>query len=57
MEGEMWIRELSFIPKSSPTYFRAVVREAIQDLDAQYEAGELEYPSYYQRRHALERML
>lgn len=53
----MWIREQSFIPSTSPNYFRDVVREAIRDLDAQYEAGELEYPSYYQRRHALERML
>ena len=53
----MWIREHAPIPATSPTYFRDVVREAIRDLDAQYEAGEIPYPSYYQRRHALERML
>lgn len=53
----MWIREQTSIPSTSPTYFRDVVREAIRDLDAQYEAGEIPYPSYYQRMRALRRML
>lgn len=53
----MLVREQSFIPVTSPTYFRDVVREAIRDLDAQYEAGEVAYESYYQRRRALRRML
>lgn len=37
--------------------FRKAAREALRDLVAQYEAGEISYPSYDQHRHALERML
>jgi len=53
----MRIREQAPIPTTSPNYFRDMVLQAIRDLDAEYQAGEVEHASYYHRRHALERML
>lgn len=53
----MQIREQTSIPPTAPSYFRAMVQEAIRELDADYQAGEVDHASYYHRRHALERML
>lgn len=53
----MRIREQSSIVPTSSGYFRDVVLEAIRDLDAEYQAGEIEHAANYHRVHALKRML
>lgn len=53
----MRIRDQSSILPSSPTYFRDMILEAIRDLEAEYQAGEVEHDAYWHRMHALKRML
>lgn len=53
----MRIREQSSILPTSPSYFRDMVLAAIRDLEAEYQAGEVESFSYEQRLRALKRML
>lgn len=53
----MRIREQSSIPPTSPTYFRDMVLEAIRNLEAEYQAGEVDHAAYWHRMHALKRML
>jgi len=57
MEDVMQFREQAFIVESSPTYFRDMVLAAIRELEADYQAGEVDYASYFHRMHAMERML
>lgn len=53
----MRIRVQSEIPATSPTYYRAKIMEAIEELEDQHRAGEIETPAYFLKKRSLVKML
>ncbi len=53
----MRIRYQTEIPATSPTYYRAMIQDALDELAEQHRSGEIDQTAYLAEKRSLEEML